>query len=186
MPEETANSRAVAPVEILAPDFVKENAFVLHEGVITIRTRPTLTPVLNRPDETARRIRGLVKLRDAVRETLRTQLQDSGEEAVLDARRALNFQYDHFISRFGAGNENANRRAFRGDPAEKRLFLAETQASGLLARIFHPFLNRRHCGLEAAKFTSDRGFVGFLRGFRRIWADCPRPPSAFERRGTRG
>ena len=138
MPEETANSRAVAPVEILVPDFVKENAFVLHEGVITIRTRPTLTPVLNRPDETARRIRGLVKLRDAVRETLRTQLQDSGEEAVLDARRALNFQYDHFISRFGAGNENANRRAFRGDPAEKRLFLAETQASGLLVRCEMP------------------------------------------------
>ena len=54
-----------------------------------------------------------------------------------------------------------------------------------LARIFHPFLNRRHCGLEAAKFTSDRGFDGFLRGFRRIWEDYPQPPSAFERRGTR-
>jgi N12 class adenine-specific DNA methylase len=114
-PEETT-SRGVTPVEILAPDYVKENAFVLHEGTITIRTGPTLTPVTNLPDETARRIRGLVKLRDAVRETLRTQIQDSGEEAVLDARRALNFQYDHFVSRFGAVNENANRRAFRGDP----------------------------------------------------------------------
>ena len=115
-PEETKTSSAVAPVEILAPSYVKENAFVLHDGVITIRTGPTLTPVTNMPDETARRVRGLVKLRDALRETLRTQLQDSGEEAVLDARRALNFQYDHFVSRFGAINENANRRAFRGDP----------------------------------------------------------------------
>ncbi len=115
MPEETT-LRATPPVEILAPSFVKENAFVLHDGAITIRTGSTLTPVTNLPDETARRIRGLVKLRDALRETLRTQLQDSGDESVLDARRALNFQYDHFVSRFGAVNENANRRAFRGDP----------------------------------------------------------------------
>ena len=102
--------------EILAPDYVKENAFVLHDGAIMIRTGPTLTPVANVPDETARRIRGLIKVRDAVRETLRTQLQNYGDEEVLDARRQLNFQYDHFISRFGAINDSANRRAFRGDP----------------------------------------------------------------------
>jgi len=113
-PMETLNISA--PLEIPAPDHVKENAFALHEGVITIRTGPVLTPVENLPEETARRIRGLIKLRDALRETLRTQLQDSGDEAVLDARRQLNFQYDHFVSRFGAVNETANRRAFRGDP----------------------------------------------------------------------
>ena len=101
---------------ILAPDFVKENAFTLHEGTLAIRTGATLTPVANLPDETARRIRGLIKVRDAVREVLRTQLQDQGEEAILDARRQLNFVYDHFVSRFGAINESANRRAFRWDP----------------------------------------------------------------------
>ncbi|MEO6754371.1 MAG: DEAD/DEAH box helicase family protein, partial [Chthoniobacteraceae bacterium] len=116
MPEQSVGARSVEPVEILAPDYVKENAFVLHDGFIAIRTGPTLTPVTNLPDESARRIRGLIKLRDAVRETLRTQLQHFGEDAVLDARRTLNLQYDHFISRFGAVNENANRRAFRGDP----------------------------------------------------------------------
>jgi N12 class adenine-specific DNA methylase len=108
--------RTAAVAEILAPDYVKENAFVLHDGAIMIRTGPTLTPVANIPDETARRIRGMIKVRDAVRETLRTQLQNSAEEAVLNARRQLNFQYDHFISRFGAINDSANRRAFRGDP----------------------------------------------------------------------
>ena len=102
--------------EVLAPDYVKENAFVLNEGAIMIRTGPTLTPIANLPDETGRRIRGLIKVRDAVRETLRTQLQNSGEEAVFDARRQLNLQYDQFISRFGAINDSANQRAFRGDP----------------------------------------------------------------------
>ena len=109
-------SRAAARVEIIAPDFAKENAFVLHEGVIMVRDGPALTPVEGLPDETARRIRGMIKLRDAVRHTLRTQLENWSDEAVLDARRQLNFQYDHFVSRFGAVNDNANRRAFRSDP----------------------------------------------------------------------
>ncbi|MEI9898143.1 MAG: hypothetical protein WDN28_30880 [Chthoniobacter sp.] len=33
-------------------------------------------------DETARRIRGLIKVRDAVRDTLRTQLEEHSEEAI--------------------------------------------------------------------------------------------------------
>ena len=115
--QEQANAlRAVARVEILAPDYVKENAFVLHEGAIMVRDGPTLAPVENLPDETARRIRGLIKLRDAVWETLRTQLENYGDEAVLNARRQLNFHYDYFVSRFGAVNDNANRRAFGSDP----------------------------------------------------------------------
>ena len=95
---------------------MKENAFTIHDGAIAIRTGATLTPVTNLPDETARRIRGMIKVRDAVREVLSTQLQDRGEDEVIDARRRLNLTYDHFVSRFGALNESANRRAFRGDP----------------------------------------------------------------------
>jgi hypothetical protein len=114
--EQADTSRPVTEEAILAPDYVKENAFALHEGVLVVRTGATLTPVENLPDETARRIRGMIKVRDAVREVLRTQLQDQGEEAILDARRQLNFAYDHFVSRFGAINESANRRAFRWDP----------------------------------------------------------------------
>ena len=53
----------------------------MHEGTLTVRTGATLTPITNLPDETARRIRGLIKVRDAVREVLRTQIQDAGDEA---------------------------------------------------------------------------------------------------------
>jgi N12 class adenine-specific DNA methylase len=101
---------------MIAPDDVKENAFTLHDGGIAIRTGATLTPILNLPDETARRIRGLVKVRAAVREVLRTQLEDLADEEIVDARRRLNLVYDQFVARFGAINESANRRAFRGDP----------------------------------------------------------------------
>jgi len=101
---------------IIAPDDVKENAFTLHDGVIAIRTGSTLTPIPTLPDETARRIRGLARVRGAVREVLRTQLTDSTEDEIANARRQLNSFYDHFVSRFGAINDSPNRRAFRGDP----------------------------------------------------------------------
>jgi N12 class adenine-specific DNA methylase len=106
----------IAAQPITAPDHVKENAFTLHDGVIAIRTGATLTPVVNLPDETARRIRGLIKVRSAVREVLRTQLEDLADEEITDARRQLNFAYDSFVARFGAINQSVNRRAFRGDP----------------------------------------------------------------------
>src|SRR6202030_1714139 len=85
-------------------------------GAIAIRTGATLTPVLNLPDETARRIRGLIKVRTAVREVLRTQLEDLGDEEIRDKRRQLNSTYDRFVARFGPINQSVNRRAFRGDP----------------------------------------------------------------------
>src|SRR6266511_3175 len=101
---------------MIAPDDVKENGFTLHDGGIAIRTGATLTPIFNLPDETARRIRGLIKVRAAVREVLRTQLDDLIDDEIVDARRRLNFAYDQFVARFGAINQSANRRAFRGDP----------------------------------------------------------------------
>ncbi|MGI8436942.1 MAG: hypothetical protein ACR2NX_08575, partial [Chthoniobacterales bacterium] len=112
----TVATKREAAEAIIAPDDVKENAFTLHEGRITIRTGATLTPVVDLPEETARRIRGLIKVRGAVREVLRTQLNDSAEEEIADARQQLGLIYDQFVSRFGAINESANRRAFRGDP----------------------------------------------------------------------
>jgi N12 class adenine-specific DNA methylase len=114
--EQAGQRQAPAPETILAPDYVKENAFTLHEGALVVRTGATLTPVAKIPEETARRIRGLIKVREAVREVLRTQIQNAGEGEILDARRQLNLQYDVFVSRFGAVNDNANRRAFRSDP----------------------------------------------------------------------
>lgn len=113
--EQEAQQLQSAPI-LVAPDDAKENAFTIVEGTIAIRTGGTLTPIANLPEETARRIRGMIKVREAIREVLRTQLTDSTEDAIVGARRQLNSVYDHFVSRFGAINDSPNRRAFRGDP----------------------------------------------------------------------
>ena len=102
--------------DILAPDYVKENAYALHDGLIAMRVGNVLQPLENLSEDRARRIRGLIKLRDAVRATLRTQIDGRDEETILHARRILNEQYDYFTARFGPLNEKANLRAFDSDP----------------------------------------------------------------------
>jgi N12 class adenine-specific DNA methylase len=109
---------SVGPVvQLLAPDHIKENAFTtLEDGRIAIRTGATLTPVARLSEESTRRIRGMIRIRDAVRDTLRTQLEGADDSAILLARRQLNERYDQFVVRFGPINELRNAKAFSGDP----------------------------------------------------------------------
>lgn len=101
---------------IPAPDFVKPNAFCLHEGMVCIREEHTLRPLNDLPSETRSRIRGMIQVRDAVRDCLRSQVDGSPEERVAETRQELNFAYDRFAARFGPLNLRANQRAFDGDP----------------------------------------------------------------------
>ncbi len=102
--------------EIPAPEGVKEGAFTLHDGRVAVCNEGQLIYPRGLPAETTRRIRGMVHVRDAAREVLRTQLEESGETAILEARQHLNLRYDYFVSRFGPINIYANRRAFHSDP----------------------------------------------------------------------
>ncbi|MCI0535226.1 MAG: DEAD/DEAH box helicase family protein [Verrucomicrobiales bacterium] len=101
---------------IPAPDFVKPNAYCLHDGMVCIREDAVLRPLTDMPSEMRSRIRNLIPVRDAVRSCLRSQMDDSDEGQVLEARRQLNYAYDRFIGRFGSINLRANQRAFDGDP----------------------------------------------------------------------
>ena len=68
------------------------------------------------PAETRSRIRHLIPVRDAVRDCLRSQMDGSTEERVVETRQQLNLAYDRFVGRFGPVNLRANQRAFDGDP----------------------------------------------------------------------
>jgi N12 class adenine-specific DNA methylase len=99
-----------------APDVVKPNAFCIHDGIVCIREENVLRPLNDLPSETRSRIRGMIQVRDAVRDCLRAQVDGSPEERVLETRQQLNITYDRFAGRFGPLNLRANQRAFDGDP----------------------------------------------------------------------
>ena len=58
---------------IPAPDFVKPNAFCLHDGMVCIREENVLRPLTDMPGAMRSRIRHLIPVRDAVRDCLRSR-----------------------------------------------------------------------------------------------------------------
>ncbi len=102
---------------IPAPDYIKPNAYCIHEdGRLCLHENGVLQPLDDLPVETRSRIRRLIDVRDAVRDCLRSQLDGSSEERVIETRGQLNFAYDRFVGRFGFISVSANQRAFHGDP----------------------------------------------------------------------
>jgi N12 class adenine-specific DNA methylase len=101
---------------IPAPDYIKPNAYCLHDGMVCVREDTVLRPLSDLPSDMRSRIRNLIPVRDAVRECLRAQLDGSGEKRVLETRHQLNLAYDRFVGRFGPINTRSNQRAFDGDP----------------------------------------------------------------------
>ncbi|MCI0538026.1 MAG: DEAD/DEAH box helicase family protein [Verrucomicrobiales bacterium] len=99
-----------------APEDIKPNAYALLNGELAIREGDTMRILTKLPAQTARRIRGLIHVRDAVRRCLRSQLETTDDSDVITAREQLNQTYDHFVAKFGSISESANTAAFRGDP----------------------------------------------------------------------
>jgi N12 class adenine-specific DNA methylase len=113
---ESAAEKTFDPA-IPAPDYIKPNAYCIHDdGRLCIHEEGVLRPLDDMPMETRSRIRRLIEVRDALRDCMRSQLDGSGEQPVVEAREQLNFAYDRFVSRFGPINAPVNQRAFHGDP----------------------------------------------------------------------
>jgi N12 class adenine-specific DNA methylase len=140
--------------DIPAPGHVKPNAYALVEDNVGVRQAENLKVLLNLPVQTKLRIRGLIQVRDAVRECLRTQIDGSAEDAVSFARQKLNQTYDHFAWRFGAISERANEKAFKGDPDLPLLlslenYNEETKKATKTA-IFHERTIHQHTPIQSA------------------------------------
>jgi len=101
--------------QVPAAGAVKEGGFADHNGEIVVRRGDAFEP-LTLPATVRARIRGMLQVRDAVREVFRTQLSDAPNEAIVDARRHLNRTYDSFVARFGPLNARENVKAFSDDP----------------------------------------------------------------------
>lgn len=95
---------------------VKNGAFVLVDNILGVRQDGVFTPSYDLKAKAEARIRGMMKVRDCVREVFRTQLEDESEAAIVDARRNLSYAYDRTVREFGCLSSKENRAAFRNDP----------------------------------------------------------------------
>jgi N12 class adenine-specific DNA methylase len=139
---------------IPAPGHVKPNAYTIHNKEIAMREGDKLTLLSHLPAQTKLRIRGMIRVRDAVRQCLRTQLNDEDEDEIKLARALLNQAYDHFVSRFGPVSDRVNALALRGDPDLPLLFSLENfdteTRKATKTAIFHERTIQRHKPIESA------------------------------------
>ena len=95
---------------------IRNNAYTLVNEQIAIRDGDSLQVLAGLSGQVAKRIRGLIRVRDAVRQCLRSQLNGALDQDVVAAREHLNRTYDSFVARLGPVSARANTSAFRGDP----------------------------------------------------------------------
>jgi N12 class adenine-specific DNA methylase len=110
-----AHVLGAGPDQVPAVGEVKEGGLAERDGQLVVRRGNTFEPV-TLPVSARARIRGMLQVRDAVREVFRTQLSDAPDQAIVAARRHLNRTYDFFTSRFGPLNARENVKAFADDP----------------------------------------------------------------------
>jgi N12 class adenine-specific DNA methylase len=94
---------------------IKNGAYTIVDNALGIYENGAFTGISLTPKKEAR-VRGMMKLRDAVREVFRTQLEDAGDEAITKARQTLNLTYDRFVREHGCLSNRENSRTFVDDP----------------------------------------------------------------------
>ncbi len=93
-PQCTAVTAATLDQNFPAPEDIKPNAYALVNDRIGIREDGHIQILEDLPVPRAQRIRGLIRVRDAVRRCLRAQVETDDETDVADARLQLNQTYE--------------------------------------------------------------------------------------------
>lgn len=93
---------------------VKNFSFTVVEDKIYYRQNSRMNPV-DVSSTAENRIKGMIKIRDCVRELIRLQTDDYPDSAILSAQDRLNTLYDDFTKKYGLLGARANRLAFADD-----------------------------------------------------------------------
>jgi N12 class adenine-specific DNA methylase len=129
-----------------APEALKEGAFTVVAGSLYVNTGGALT-LCDTSAAKAKRIEGLIAVRDAAKALLCDELTSSEDSAVELRRLHLNSVYDRFVLRHGYINSRENRSAFSEDPdyplvLSLEFYDEDTQkarkADIFLKRVIHP------------------------------------------------
>ena len=97
------------------PD-VRNYSFTLVNDTVYFREDSEMFKVdLNKTAE--QRVRGLIRLRDCVRNLIDAQIEGYSDEAVSALQKLLNDEYDTFTAKYGLINSRGNELAFSDDSA---------------------------------------------------------------------
>lgn len=132
--EETAQEN---PDTLPADPTVKNYSYTVVGGNVYFRENSIMTrPEI--PDDIINRVKGLVELREAMRDIIDLQLEEEFDETAFEnAQLELNRRYDNFVIQYGRINDRKNTNAFQGDSSyhvlsalekldENRNFVAKT------------------------------------------------------------
>jgi len=142
-----------------APEHTKPNAYAVLNDRIGICENGQVRFLEGLSANRTQRIQSLIRVRDAVRRCLRSQMEATEEAEVETARHQLNQDYDRFVAKFGPISDRANTMAFRGDP-DLPLLLSlehydEETKQAKKANIFHERTIQRQCLLPKIKNAKD-------------------------------
>ena len=108
---------------------------------------------------TENRVKGLIEIRDVVRDLIHYQLEDYPDEEIKKQQTKLNDLYDKFIKKYGLINSRGNSTAFSNDSSYFLLCSLEIlNENGELQRkadIFHKRTIRPHIEVKTANTSSE-------------------------------
>ena len=97
------------------PD-VRNFSYTISKGEVYYRENSRMVkPTLNAT--AVERVKGLVELRDCVRELIEQQMDNAPDESIRRTQAQLNARYDDFTAKYGLINSRGNASAFSNDSA---------------------------------------------------------------------
>lgn len=101
-------------ISIPADNSVRNFSYTLVDGEIYYRENSRMFQA-DVPKTAQSRIKGMIELRDCVRELIDMQVNDFSDEAISGQQKKLNTLYDAFTERYGLINSRGNNTAFSED-----------------------------------------------------------------------
>lgn len=128
---------------IPADPAVRNYSFTVVDDQIYYRVNSLMNPV-KLPAATAERVKGMVEIREVVRELIALQMEeDATDEAIQELQVKLNQVYDAYTEKYGVIGSNANKRAFSDDSSYCLLCsLEDLNEDGTLKRKADMFTKR--------------------------------------------
>lgn len=128
---------------IPADPSVRNYSFTVVDDQIYYRINSLMNPV-KLPAATAERVKGMVEIREVVRELIALQMEENAtDEAIRELQVKLNQVYDSYTEKYGVIGSNANKRAFSDDSSYCLLCsLEDLNEDGTLKRKADMFTKR--------------------------------------------